>query len=235
MRFFHAYCCFIQTSTIIHKHKGKNCHKLLPGFWFFAKNGTPTTKGDGMHHATPLITTIVGGLVLAFILGMIANKLRISPLVGYLLAGVLAGPFTPGFVADTKLAPELAELGVILLMFGVGLHFSLKDLMAVKSIAIPGAIAQIGVATLLGMALSAVLGWSLMTGIVFGLCLSTASTVVLLRALEERQLIDSQRGQIAIGWLIVEDLVMVLTLVLLPAVAGMMEKDNVGFARWRWI
>ena len=183
-----------------------------------------------MHHATPLITTIVGGLVLAFILGMIANKLRISPLVGYLLAGVLAGPFTPGFVADTKLAPELAELGVILLMFGVGLHFSLKDLMAVKSIAIPGAIAQIGVATLLGMALSAVLGWSLMTGIVFGLCLSTASTVVLLRALEERQLIDSQRGQIAIGWLIVEDLVMVLTLVLLPAVAGMMEKDTLGFA-----
>ncbi|ELV2796809.1 Kef family K(+) transporter [Enterobacter ludwigii] len=183
-----------------------------------------------MHHATPLITTIVGGLVLAFILGMIANKLRISPLVGYLLAGVLAGPFTPGFVADTKLAPELAELGVILLMFGVGLHFSLKDLMAVKSIAIPGAIAQIAVATLLGMALSTVLGWSLMTGIVFGLCLSTASTVVLLRALEERQLIDSQRGQIAIGWLIVEDLVMVLTLVLLPAVAGMMEKESVGFA-----
>ncbi len=113
-----------------------------------------------MHHATPLITTIVGGLVLAFILGMLANRLRISPLVGYLLAGVLAGPFTPGFVADTKLAPELAELGVILLMFGVGLHFSLKDLMAVKSIAIPGAIAQIGVATLLGMALSWALGWS---------------------------------------------------------------------------
>ncbi|EMC0805843.1 Kef family K(+) transporter [Escherichia coli] len=183
-----------------------------------------------MHHATPLITTIVGGLVLAFILGMLANKLRISPLVGYLLAGVLAGPFTPGFVADTKLAPELAELGVILLMFGVGLHFSLKDLMAVKAIAIPGAIAQIAVATLLGMALSAVLGWSLMTGIVFGLCLSTASTVVLLRALEERQLIDSQRGQIAIGWLIVEDLVMVLTLVLLPAAAGMMEQGDVGFA-----
>ncbi len=115
-------------------------------------------------------------------------------------------------------------------MFGVGLHFSLKDLMAVKSIAIPGAIAQIAVATLLGMALSAALGWSLMTGIVFGLCLSTASTVVLLRALEERQLIDSQRGQIAIGWLIVEDLVMVLTLVLLPAIAGMAEKGNVGFA-----
>ncbi len=119
---------------------------------------------------------------------------------------------------------------MILLMFGVGLHFSLKDLMAVKSIAIPGAVAQIAVATLLGMALSAVLGWSLMTGIVFGLCLSTASTVVLLRALEERQLLDSQRGQIAIGWLIVEDLVMVLTLVLLPAVAGMVEKGDVGIA-----
>jgi len=182
-----------------------------------------------MHHATPLITTIVGGLVLAFLLGMLANKLRISPLVGYLLAGVLSGPFTPGFVADAKLAPELAELGVILLMFGVGLHFSLKDLMAVKAIAIPGAIAQIAVATLLGIALSAMMGWSLMTGIVFGLCLSTASTVVLLRALEERQLIDSQRGQIAIGWLIVEDLVMVLTLVLLPAVANMLEKGDVGF------
>lgn len=183
-----------------------------------------------MHHATPLITTIVGGLVLAFLLGMLANRLRISPLVGYLLAGVLAGPFTPGFVADTKLAPELAELGVILLMFGVGLHFSLKDLMAVKSIAIPGAVAQIVVATLLGWALSTLMDWSLMTGIVFGLCLSTASTVVLLRALEERQLIDTQRGQIAIGWLIVEDLVMVLTLVLLPAVAGMIEKGNLGLA-----
>ena len=183
-----------------------------------------------MHHATPLITTLVGGLVLAFILGMLANRLRISPLVGYLLAGVVAGPFTPGFVADTKLAPELAELGVILLMFGVGLHFSLKDLMAVKSIAIPGAILQIAVATLLGAGLSTFLGWSLMTGIVFGLCLSTASTVVLLRALEERQLIESQRGQIAIGWLIVEDLVMVLTLVLLPAVAGMLEKGDLGLA-----
>jgi len=179
-----------------------------------------------MHHTTPLITTIVGGLVLAFLLGMLANRLRISPLVGYLLAGVLAGPFTPGFVADTNLAPELAELGVILLMFGVGLHFSLKDLMAVKTIAIPGAVAQIAVATLLGMGLSWLMGWSWMTGLVFGLCLSTASTVVLLRALEERQLIDSPRGQIAIGWLIVEDLVMVLTLVLLPAIAGMLEEGN---------
>lgn len=187
-----------------------------------------------MHHTTPLITTIVGGLVLAFLLGMLAHRLRFSPLVGYLLAGVLAGPFTPGFVADTNLAPELAELGVILLMFGVGLHFSLKDLMSVKSIAIPGAVAQIVVATLLGMGLSAWLGWSLMTGLVFGLCLSTASTVVLLRALEERQLIDSQRGQIAIGWLIVEDLVMVLTLVLLPAIAGMLEKGNASPQLLAW-
>ncbi|WP_129992296.1 MULTISPECIES: YbaL family putative K(+) efflux transporter [unclassified Rahnella] len=179
-----------------------------------------------MHHSTPLITTIVGGLVLAFLLGMLANRLRISPLVGYLTAGVLAGPFTPGFVADTSLAPELAEIGVILLMFGVGLHFSLKDLLAVKSIAIPGAVAQIAVATLLGMGLSRLMGWDLATGLVFGLCLSTASTVVLLRALEERQLIESQRGQIAIGWLIVEDLVMVLTLVLLPAFSGMLESHH---------
>ncbi|WP_350305505.1 YbaL family putative K(+) efflux transporter [Photorhabdus viridis] len=183
-----------------------------------------------MEHSTPLITTLVGGFILAYLLGMLAQRLKISPLVGYLTAGVLAGPFTPGFVADASLAPELAELGVILLMFGVGLHFSLKDLLAVKSIAIPGAIAQILVATLLGAGLSAILGWELFSGIVFGLCLSTASTVVLLRALEERQLIDSQRGQIAIGWLIVEDLAMVLTLVLLPAAAGILgnQEANAG-------
>ncbi|WP_369788823.1 YbaL family putative K(+) efflux transporter [Rouxiella sp. WC2420] len=181
-----------------------------------------------MHNSTPLITTIVGGLVLAFLLGMLANRLRISPLVGYLAAGVLAGPFTPGFVADTSLAPELAEIGIILLMFGVGLHFSLKDLLAVKSIAIPGAILQITVATILGMGLSHLMGWNLTSGLVFGLSLSTASTVVLLRALEERQLIDSQRGQIAIGWLIVEDLAMVLTLVLLPAISNMMGSQEVS-------
>ncbi|CAQ83069.1 MULTISPECIES: YbaL family putative K(+) efflux transporter [Photorhabdus] len=183
-----------------------------------------------MEHSTPLITTIVGGFFIAYLLGMLAQRLKISPLVGYLTAGVLAGPFTPGFVADASLAPELAEIGVILLMFGVGLHFSLKDLLAVKSIAIPGAIAQILVATLLGVGLSTILGWELFSGIVFGLCLSTASTVVLLRALEERQLIDSQRGQIAIGWLIVEDLAMVLTLVLLPAAAGILgnKEANIG-------
>ncbi|OSM96307.1 MULTISPECIES: YbaL family putative K(+) efflux transporter [Lonsdalea] len=179
-----------------------------------------------MHDTTPLISTMAAGLVLAFLLGILAHRLRISPLVGYLLAGVLLGPFTPGFVADTKLAPEIAELGVILLMFGVGLHFSLRDLMAVKSIAIPGAIVQIVVATLLGLGLSSLLGWSLQSGLVFGLCLSTASTVVLLRALEERQLVDSQRGQIAIGWLIVEDLAMVLTLVLLPAFSDMLGSET---------
>ena len=183
-----------------------------------------------MEHSTPLITTIVGGLALAYLLGMIAQRLKISPLVGYLAAGVLAGPFTPGFVADAALAPELAEIGVILLMFGVGLHFSLKDLLAVKAIAIPGAIAQIAVATLLGLGLSMLFGWGIFTGIVFGLCLSTASTVVLLRALEERQLIESQRGQIAIGWLIVEDLAMVLTLVLLPATAAIMNTDDASFS-----
>ncbi|OTA21288.1 putative cation:proton antiport protein [Xenorhabdus beddingii] len=184
-----------------------------------------------MAHSTPLITTIVGGFVLAYLLGMLAQRLKISPLVGYLVAGVLAGPFTPGFVADTSLAPELSEIGVILLMFGVGLHFSLKDLLAVKSIAIPGAIAQIAVATLLGVGLSALLGWGLFSGIVFGLCLSTASTVVLLRSLEERQLIDSQRGQIAIGWLIVEDLAMVLALVLLPAAAGILNNQDANIAQ----
>ncbi|NKI74944.1 Kef family K(+) transporter [Dickeya sp. CFBP 2040] len=185
-----------------------------------------------MHdNTTPLISTMSVGLVLAFLLGILANRLRISPLVGYLVAGVLVGPFTPGFVADTQLAPEIAELGVILLMFGVGLHFSLRDLMAVKSIAIPGAVAQIVMATLLGAGLSSLLGWSLPEGLVFGLCLSTASTVVLLRALEERQLIDSQRGQIAIGWLIVEDLAMVLTLVLLPAFADMLKTDSANTAR----
>ncbi|MEE9099269.1 MULTISPECIES: YbaL family putative K(+) efflux transporter [Pseudomonas] len=172
-----------------------------------------------MHH-TPLLTTLAVGFVLAFVLGALANRLRISPLVGYLVAGVLAGPFTPGYVADQALSGEIAELGVILLMFGVGLHFSLKDLLSVKAIAIPGAVVQIGVATLLGMGLAWMMDWQFGAGLVFGLALSVASTVVLLRALEQRQLIDTKRGRIAIGWLIVEDLAMVLTLVLLPALAG---------------
>ncbi len=175
-----------------------------------------------MPHHTPLIETIVAGIGLAFLLGALANRLRLSPLVGYLIAGVLVGPHTPGFVADQTLAPELAEIGVILLMFGVGLHFSLKDLMSVKAIAIPGALVQIGFATLLGMALAWAMGWGLGAGIVFGLALSVASTVVLLRALEERRILETDRGRIAVGWLIVEDLAMVLALVLLPAVAGLL-------------
>jgi monovalent cation:H+ antiporter-2, CPA2 family len=175
-----------------------------------------------MPHDTPLIATIVAGLGLAFVFGAIANRFRISPLVGYLLAGVIVGPHTPGFVADQKLAPELAEIGVILLMFGVGLHFSLKDLLSVRAIALPGAIAQIAVATALGAGLGWAFGWSLGGGLVFGLALSVASTVVLLRAMQERRLIETERGRIAVGWLIVEDLAMVLALVLLPALSGVL-------------
>lgn len=175
-----------------------------------------------MPHETPLIATIVAGLGLAFVFGTIAQRFRISPLVGYLLAGVAAGPFTPGFVADQSLATELAEIGVILLMFGVGLHFSLKDLLSVRAIALPGAIVQIAVATLLGLGLALVMGWTVGAGLVFGLALSVASTVVLLRAIQERRLMETERGRIAVGWLIVEDLAMVLALVLLPALAGLL-------------
>jgi len=176
-----------------------------------------------MPHHTPLIGTIVVGLVLAFVFGALAQRLRISPLVGYLMAGVAVGPFTPGFVADQGLANELAEIGVILLMFGVGLHFSLKDLLSVRAIAIPGALVQILVATLLGIAMTWAMGWTLGAGIVFGLALSVASTVVLIRALQERRLMETERGRIAVGWLIVEDLAMVLALVMLPAVAGLLD------------
>jgi CPA2 family monovalent cation:H+ antiporter-2 len=173
-----------------------------------------------MPHHMPLISTIVVGLVMAFALGALAHRFRISPLVGYLLAGVLAGPFTPGYVADQGLANQLAEIGVILLMFGVGLHFSLKDLLSVRAIAIPGAVVQIASATVLGMGLAWAMGWNLGGGLVFGLALSVASTVVLLRALQERRLVETERGHIAVGWLIVEDLAMVLALVLLPAIAS---------------
>jgi CPA2 family monovalent cation:H+ antiporter-2 len=173
-----------------------------------------------MPHDTSLIGTIVAGLGVAFLMGALAHRLRISPIAGYLLAGVLVGPFTPGFVADTGLALQLAEIGVILLMFGVGLHFSLKDLLSVRQIAVPGAIAQIAVATALGMMLGLWLGWSIEGSAVFGLALSVASTVVLLRALQARDMVETEKGRIAVGWLIVEDLVMVLALVLLPAMFG---------------
>jgi monovalent cation:H+ antiporter-2, CPA2 family len=171
-------------------------------------------------HDTPLIAIIAIGIALAFVLGLAAHRLRVSPLVGYLLAGIMVGPFTPGFVADQALANQLAEIGVILLMFAVGLHFSLKDLMSVRAIALPGAVVQIAVATLLGMALAWSLGWSAGAGLIFGLALSVASTVVLIRALQDRRILETERGRIAVGWLIVEDLVMVLALVMLPALRG---------------
>ncbi|MEC4720931.1 YbaL family putative K(+) efflux transporter [Noviherbaspirillum sp. CPCC 100848] len=175
-----------------------------------------------MPHHTPLISTIVAGIVLAFIFGALANRLRLPPLVGYLVAGIAIGPFTPGFVGDMDLAAELAEIGVILLMFGVGLHFSLDDLLAVKNIAIPGAIGQITLATIMGIGLAWVIGWPIGEGLIFGLALSVASTVVLLTALQERRLVETKRGQIAIGWLIVEDIAMVLALVLIPALSGLL-------------
>ncbi len=172
-----------------------------------------------MPHSVTLISTIAAGLGLALIMGFIAARLKLPVLVGYLTAGMIIGPATPGFVADVELSSQLAEIGVMLLMFGVGLHFSLDDLLAVRRIALPGAVVQITVATVLGMAASATWGWSLAAGLVFGLALSVASTVVLLKALEHRGVLDSVNGRIAIGWLIVEDLVMVLVLVLLPAMS----------------
>lgn len=200
------------------------CPQAMPGAVPLAGSTISRTLSQriGMHHDTSLIDIIAVGLAVAFILGTLAQKVKLSPLVGYLLAGVCVGPFTPGFVADQTIANQLSELGVMLLMFGVGLHFSLDDLMEVKWIAVPGALAQIVVATLLGWALAWSMGWSLIHGLVFGLALSVASTVVLLRALEERRLLDTQRGRIAVGWLIVEDLVMVLALVLLPALADVL-------------
>ncbi|MCU0827215.1 MAG: cation:proton antiporter [Tabrizicola sp.] len=175
-----------------------------------------------MPHETPLITTLVMGFGLAFIFGLLAQRLKLPLIAGYLLAGVVIGPFTPGYVADMALAAELAELGVILLMFGVGLHFSPRDLMAVRKIAVPGALGQIAVATGFGTALGWAMGWSLGAGLIFGLALSVASTVVLLRALQERDLIPTEKGRVAVGWLIVEDLVMVLALVLIPPLAGLL-------------
>ena len=172
-----------------------------------------------MPHDTNLIATIAGGLGLAFVFGLLAVRLRLPPLVGYLVAGIAIGPYTPGFMADAGLAQQLSEIGVILLMFGVGIHFSVGDLLAVRRIALPGAAVQITIATLLGAVVAHWWGWTWGQGFVFGICLSVASTVVLLRALEDRGILDSADGRIAVGWLVVEDLVTVLVLVLLPAVA----------------
>ncbi|TWA68058.1 Kef-type potassium/proton antiporter (CPA2 family) [Azospirillum brasilense] len=183
-----------------------------------------------MSHDVPLISMIAIAFGLAFIFGYLADRIRLPPLVGYLLAGVIIGPFTPGFVADGALAAQLAEIGVILLMFGVGLHFSPSDLLAVRKIAVPGAVGQIGLATALGVGLAWLWGWSLGAGLVLGLSLSVASTVVLLKALEERDMLNTAEGRVAVGWLIVEDLAMVLALVLLPALAEVLGGHAPGAA-----
>ena len=185
---------------------------------------------EALPHETPLITTLVAGFGLAFLFGLLAQRLKLPLIAGYLLAGVVIGPFTPGYVADMKLATELAELGVILLMFGVGLHFSPRDLMAVRAIAVPGALGQIAVATAFGTAMGWAMGWSLGAGLIFGLALSVASTVVLLRALQDRDLVTTDKGRVAVGWLIVEDLVMVIALVLIPPLAGLLGGTAVPVA-----
>src|SRR5215471_17763848 len=174
----------------------------------------------GVPHNVSLITTIAAGLGLALIFGFAAIRLKLPPLVGYLIAGIIIGPATPGFVADLDLSHQLAEIGVMLLMFGVGLHFSLEQLLAVRHIALPGAIVQIAVATILGAAVAHYWGWNLAGSISFGLALSVASTVVLLKALEERDILETLNGRIAVGWLVVEDLAMILVLVLLPSFAA---------------
>jgi CPA2 family monovalent cation:H+ antiporter-2 len=181
-----------------------------------------------MPHDITLITTIAAGLGLALIMGYLATRVGVPPLVGYLVAGIIAGPATPGFVADVHLTSQLAEIGVMLMMFGVGLHFSIADLLAVRRIAIPGAMVQIIGATVSGAALALLWGWSLGAGLVFGLSLSVASTVVLLRALEARGVLETVNGRIAVGWLVVEDLVVVLVLVLLPALAGVLGGQPAG-------
>jgi CPA2 family monovalent cation:H+ antiporter-2 len=175
-----------------------------------------------MDHSLSLITTIAAAFALALIFGLIAEKLKFPALIGYLFAGILIGPATPGFVADLEIASQLSEIGVMLLMFGVGLHFSIQDLMSVKRIALPGAVAQMTLATLLGMLVAHYWGWNMGHGLVFGLSLSCASTVVLLKALESRRILESMNGKIAVGWLVVEDVVTVLVLVLMPALAGVL-------------
>ncbi len=178
-----------------------------------------------MPHETTLIATMAIGLGLACLFGLLAHRLRLPLIAGYLAAGVVIGPFTPGYVANAEIAAQLAEMGVILLMFGVGLHFSVRDLLAVRRIAVPGALGQMAVATVAGMGLGWLLGWGLGGGLLFGLALSVASTVVLLRALDERGVLATDQGRIAVGWLVVEDLVMVLTLVMVPALAGLLGAE----------
>jgi monovalent cation:H+ antiporter-2, CPA2 family len=177
-----------------------------------------------MH--TPLITMLVVGLGLAFVLGAVANRLKLSPLVGYLVAGVVIGPFTPGYVADQAMARQLAEVGVILLMFGSGLHFSLADLLSVRKIAISGAVGQMTLVTLLGLGVAYAIGWPIGAGIIFGLALSVSSTVVVLRSLQDRHQLQSEQGRMAVGWLVVQDIAMILALILLPAFSGVLGGDK---------
>jgi CPA2 family monovalent cation:H+ antiporter-2 len=181
-----------------------------------------------MTHTPPLLTMIVAGLGLAFVFGTLAHRLRISPLVGYLVAGIVVGPFTPGFVADQGLGLQLAEIGVILLMFGVGLHFSLNDLWVLRKIVIPGATLQVIISSLLGMGAAAIIGWPLGAGVVFGIALAVASTVVLTRALQERRLMETERGHITVGWMVTQDFLMILALVLIPAFASVLRGDAPG-------
>ena len=172
---------------------------------------------------TPLIAILVAGLGLAFILGTLAHRLRLPPLVGYLVAGIVLGPFTPGFVADQGLARQLAEVGIVLLMFGIGLHFSLDDLLSVRKIALPGALGQIAFVTVLGLALTQLVGWPVEAGLIFGLALSVASTVVVLRTLQDKHQLQSDMGRIAVGWLVVQDIAMIIALVLLPSVSSLVQ------------
>jgi CPA2 family monovalent cation:H+ antiporter-2 len=183
-----------------------------------------------MDHNISLITTLAAGFGIALILGFIAERIRVPALVGYLVAGIIIGPATPGFVADMHIASQLAEIGVMLLMFGVGLHFSLNDLLAVRRIAVPGAVVQMGLATVLGMGMAWWWGWHWGSGLIFGLSLSCASTVVLLKALETRGVLDTMNGRIAVGWLVVEDLATVLVLVLMPPLVGVLGSTNVPVA-----
>ena len=186
-------------------------------------------------HEMPLLSTLALGLTAAFVCGMVASKLRLSPIVGYLLAGILIGPFTPGIEANTSIASELAEIGIVLLMFGVGLHFSIHDLLKVKNIALPGAVGQILITVAMGAGMGYILGWPLEKGLLVGLALSVASTVVLLRALEQHNILYSQNGRIAVGWLIVEDLAMILALVLIPALAPGLHKAASSTSIMEWL
>jgi CPA2 family monovalent cation:H+ antiporter-2 len=192
--------------------------------------GRKADQMDVVPHETELIAILAVGLSVAFLGGLVAVRLGLSPIIGYLLAGVALGPFTPGFVADVNLAPQLAEVGVILLMFGVGNHFSIGDLLSVRRIAVPGAIGQAAIATALGFGLTRLWDWSIGAGLVFGLALFVASTVVLLRALEARDQLTSEPGRIAVGWLLVEDLITVMVLVLLPALAPLLRQETAGLA-----